>query len=486
MFRILRYVGVTVVYLGFAAGRCPAQNGVPISVISTISRSVVLVSVTNCVGQSPDRTGTGFLWRSGSQLVTAYHVVAGCARQNVLVHSAAGAIVHVRAIRADRSDDLALLQLASAAGSSALTLSTSTAAGALAAVGFPWGEHAAQSVDLTVRFVRGGQLQDVLPSADAARLMGMGWPSLTAQVLNLEGHLVPGLSGSPVFDEAGRVVGIADGGLKNGFVAMSWATPAAALSRLATAPPMTSNDTTDPDIMFDYDAPPQSPLSLKCGAAIFDRIGRDTYLRLERDTDDPNGLGVLTSMLHPDIDHEVFDVYQERHSGAGLVLPVGAVLHSSGAVCTATVPETRVVFTVKVTTANSLQDVQSQTVAMGSEMLPLAQGWRADPNYSYATALPRADGMIRRRIMSEKCLDCSAMPMTWSGSAFLTYAWMKPTLMSVFVVDPEITSQLQTVVVPCLISDTTNAQCSKDLPLWYRWGEVVHAVALATFPQYGD
>ena len=47
-------------------------------------------------------------------------------------------------------------------------------------------------------------------------------PSVNIQVISLEGHLLPGHSGAPIFNRENRVIGVSNGGLASGTIEISW------------------------------------------------------------------------------------------------------------------------------------------------------------------------------------------------------------------------------------------------------------------------
>ena len=91
------------------------------------------------------------------------------------------------------------------------------------------------SDSLHLRF-SGKKLRDIVPPSVAIELSSAGSPSLDLDITSIEGHLLPGDSGAPIFNKQGRVVAIADGGLANGRVGISWAIPVKYLNDLAASP----------------------------------------------------------------------------------------------------------------------------------------------------------------------------------------------------------------------------------------------------------
>ncbi|MEZ5194951.1 MAG: serine protease [Bacteroidales bacterium] len=60
----------------------------------------------------------------------------------------------------------------------------------------------------------------------------LGIPQLNLPILYLNGSLLPGYSGAPIYNAKGELVGIGDGGLEGGQVNVSWAIPARFIDEL--------------------------------------------------------------------------------------------------------------------------------------------------------------------------------------------------------------------------------------------------------------
>jgi hypothetical protein len=80
---------------------------------------------------------------------------------------------------------------------------------------------AAKQVNLSLRVSR--PLRDFLASNALATISAMGSPNLDAEMLGIEGHVVPGDSGAPLLNRDSKVVGFLDGTSID--VGMSWGVP---------------------------------------------------------------------------------------------------------------------------------------------------------------------------------------------------------------------------------------------------------------------
>jgi len=102
---------------------------------------------------------------------------------------------------------------------------------------FTWGYHAGASgyrdQDLKRGHAKPGTLEHlVVKQEDKDALHDLGFPNMTLPVMYLIGSLLPGYSGSPIFNNKGELVAISDGGLENGQDNVSWAIPASHLDDL--------------------------------------------------------------------------------------------------------------------------------------------------------------------------------------------------------------------------------------------------------------
>lgn len=206
-----------------------------------IAASIAMVRAQRAGAESQTRA-SGFVWPDKNHVVTSYHVVAGATNVSVS-YDDGGNLRPARVARVLPSRDLALLRIEQVpAGVAPATVSKTRpkARDPITVIGFPQGVAKRLSTTGLVRTQGGGQgaetLGDLLSSGKLRReLQELGFPSLEEKILLLECHLQPGLSGAPIVDENGAVVGIANGGLEKGFSEVTWAIPGDALPQLMAA-----------------------------------------------------------------------------------------------------------------------------------------------------------------------------------------------------------------------------------------------------------
>ena len=192
------------------------------------ARSVLSVTAKSANGTS---RGTGFIWSQSNHAVTALHVVAGARKITVYSeHKKASAGAEVIAVV--READLALLKLQKDLGLAPVAASPANANSSDEY--FIWGypRDVATMQGDPIRFSMSlGQnptLKNIFKSASQFKnILGtQGYPSLEARILRISSTIQPGHSGAPIFDRSGRLVGIGDGGLREGIARINWAIPA--------------------------------------------------------------------------------------------------------------------------------------------------------------------------------------------------------------------------------------------------------------------
>jgi S1-C subfamily serine protease len=191
-----------------------------------VLRTVVQVNASGC-SDNTRRSGSGFLFETSGRIVTAHHVVGGCSSIQVVyegVSVPAQRLFDARLVRVHPAGDLGLLEVNNPPTLPALRLSTATISkdASYASFGYPLGVPTA-SDQLVTLAVGAPRLQDILPDEAARELNRSGSRiSIQTNVLRLNVALQPGMSGGPIVDAVGDVVGVVAGGLKSGAAPVSW------------------------------------------------------------------------------------------------------------------------------------------------------------------------------------------------------------------------------------------------------------------------
>lgn len=194
-------------------------------VLSNDKIKTVTHSVVHVICPSRNVSGSGFIYRKSTWIVTALHVVSGC--DNIRVSS--DAMPETRAeIRKVRSNaDLALLEVIHSTASPrplpVFVFNGEMPQEDLVLVGYDRDLPTAGTQLLTSKCCR-TRLSQLLLQGE---LSSLRVPSPDTPIIELNGALVHGHSGAPIFDTEGRIVGIGDGGLAPlGNTETSWAIPA--------------------------------------------------------------------------------------------------------------------------------------------------------------------------------------------------------------------------------------------------------------------
>jgi formylglycine-generating enzyme required for sulfatase activity len=218
----LIFVLMFVVLAGSASARSTSSNAVPY---------VYRLKIFDCASRPTARQQTGFRVHREAGIVTALHGVADCKTVNALSDDGEEIFNDLTIRQVDIERDIALLSSPQLDGepSDGLTPSPLTAAeimtAALQIVGYPLLLEK-QDVDSIVGIRDIESLDDVIPNnEEPAAFRQRHSPDLKITVLNVQAQLLPGHPGAPLLDDENRLVGVGNGGLRDGTVERSWAIP---------------------------------------------------------------------------------------------------------------------------------------------------------------------------------------------------------------------------------------------------------------------
>jgi hypothetical protein len=207
------------------------------------TKHIYLIKAFNCNGGPAERSQTGFRIQGLHGIITALHGVAGC--RTIKAQSETGTILFdvLSLGRADFGKDVALLissELSSlpADGLPAATEPEFASLESIKVAGHPFGIKLLNT-QLLLRDPPTKALRDLLDSDSLAALTARKSPDPAISVLSVQGTLLPGHSGAPVFNSKNLVIGVANGGLKGGTTEITWAIPISSIEWQPVEPPLT-------------------------------------------------------------------------------------------------------------------------------------------------------------------------------------------------------------------------------------------------------
>jgi S1-C subfamily serine protease len=483
-FRRCVEVGCCALLLAFGMTVARAQNP------TIVAPSVLRLTATQCVGNSgllDGRTATAFIWRDKNTAVTALHVVAGCSTINVF-YQKLGVQRTAKVSKVYRDGDLALLTINDAAATTPLVETDHPAElfEELQAFGFPLQTPTISTTTLHLRY--GGQtLNDLVPASIKSVLAAAKSPSLTLPITNIEGHLVPGLSGAPVVNNQNKVVAIGDGGLENGTVGISWGIPVQALTRLSASTESTTTTSTNPQprALFAAEMESSNLGEVTCSGITLTKLRTVLFTNIAGSTDDPLGLQQLVNYFQIDPRGFQYDVYQQLSSGATVVVPAGETLQSGANGCTYSSDfAPSIVMRIQIAHANSV--AQEMKIAETEELTAgggSAQNWMADNQFTTKAPVTRFDGLLVRR----KAF-IHVNPALMGTGVFPQDKYLFETLAarngfeintSVLNTDSSVANNRRAVV--CRTNPSLEGCAAFNL-ITAQWVRLVIAVHLATFP----
>jgi S1-C subfamily serine protease len=181
------------------------------------------------------RVATGFAYGPSGHVVTANHVVTGCQRITIYWEKHNGLTQRADIVRVLAKADLALLQVDRTLGAALAAQQQRPQVDAeRETLGYYLSVPTMSNKRLRVTY-GSARLADMVPKETRDALQQSGAIDVNLDILRLDGHLLPGHSGAPIFDMQGRVVGVGSGGLKSGAASVSWAVPASYLDALLTS-----------------------------------------------------------------------------------------------------------------------------------------------------------------------------------------------------------------------------------------------------------
>lgn len=326
-------------------------------------KSIVKIMV-KVPGSTDASVCTGFVWKQKDWIVTSLHAMHPKGNVTVIYNSGDLGIADV--IKVYERADLVLLKVRDVSSLSADVvplLKYSSAAiprkTEMTAIGYGLGAKASRGNPLKRGDIASPEtLERALPVEAVKKLKGYEIPDLELDIIMLDGSLLPGFSGSPIFnDKTGELIAIGEGGLENGTQALSWGIPAKYLAELekstnsivstdfigsplhhSSAVKITNEDVKakieeqpDMDIYAELELLSEQYSSIVYDDYEFFYVKTRTYEELYEtsfDTDNLDSLRMEFESLGLYLDFSLFefDVYEDPFHGVILVVPAGMPL----------------------------------------------------------------------------------------------------------------------------------------------------------------
>ena len=382
-----------------------------------LARSVVQVQGIGCPAMqgTERRVATGFAYGPTGHIATANHVVAGCQRVTVYWEKHGGETQVAQVVRVLPNADLALLQVSQTLGQ-ALTANTQRPAvdAELETLGYYLAVPTMSNKQLRVTF-GSARLADMVPAETRQALEQSGTIDVNLDILRLDGHLLPGHSGAPIFNLNGQVVGVGSGGLKSGAASVSWAVPASYLAALLVSQQRQANVMSSATLFANATADPAptsaSPsagatrpelIQVTCGGVQFIYTGVRSFSELivgHEDLGSVQKLMVDFDLRADQVAQFHYHTFQPVDGGAAVAIPDWTSIRNSGQVCQAMDTSGRISVDFAGHLVQSYPQGQLASQQFEYEFaLRSARQWGISPEYSYISPYQRDDGLtvVRR------------------------------------------------------------------------------------------
>jgi hypothetical protein len=441
---------------------------------------------------SGNATASGFVWHDSAHVVTALHVVDNNSTVSVLFYDANGknsATSKASVVKVLQAADLALLKLDKPQNRPPLVINTSIPLSkeVLDALGFPLNIAQSSTTEVKVRF-GGDKLKSILPPKVLNKITK--YPDVNTTIINLEGNLVPGLSGAPILDKLGSVVGIADGGLERGAIGISWGIPAKYLHDLLASAETSAPGLKKVEELFAADLDVDIGETHNYNGIKLVKLKSRTFSQLSNTADDKFGLNQLLALFAPFNPYSFeYDIYQDLNSDATLVIPKGATIYESEELNTVLVGNNRFQMKFKVeslTYPNAEINASIQFENSLTEFNPAIRFIQQDTAWSYMQPMFLGDVKIIRKGFFRSTFFQNR---GWQRDRyyFETLAANSSTLLAVAAVDLHSNMQIANEEMACVNSNPYALRppqyvCQQHFSDRRVWAQMVLGVQFATFP----
>ena len=469
-------------------------------------KSVAHIYATDCK-DNVSRAGSGFLLDNSEYIVTAHHVIGGCKSIDVTfegIQAPAKRSFKSTIVRVLPEGDLGLLKINEALQLPALRLAKESISkdDSYAGFGYPLGVPSA-SDQLVTLSVGDTQLKDILPAQAARELAVSGSRiSIATQVLRINVALQPGMSGGPIIDSKGEVIGVVAGGLKAGSAPVSWAWTRESVRRLLASVDSIDQVVAISPIQYSSNELQQLALAqrdskrVRCGDLEFYESGTRTLADLMRGADDFERVQhiIKISQVSTDVlNRERFRVWIHAETGATAVVPAGYTLGVDGNVCIASSTAGPFKLLVWGARTPTQSDVQWRSMEFEQRVIqprmPYQFGFLIDPQLTTFSAsnmglVPGPQFRPNGLVFNRKGFTLAKVQVPFPGApvplahAFHTLVAQSGAFLGVASLNDEIDPAL----MHCVTQQFSMPVCQRARSHLKEWTRFILATQLSTFP----
>lgn len=477
-------------------GQAIAQSSAPpIAIRNATLQSVVRVDAFQCPEQL-DRTGSGFVLAESGKVITAHHVVGGC---NIIQINSGAEIRSATVSRVLAKGDLALLSPTSPLPAPGLRLANPPPDqnGNFSAAGFQNNQLSAG--DVLVSFSAGSsQLNQILTAASLTDLRGAHSAiDFRQSVLRFNAALQPGMSGGPIVDRNGHVIGIVAGGLKAGAAPASWGWPAEWIAELLVSGEVINRPVRTAMIYYssqdlrDIATSRSAKERISCGLGMVYH-GRKSFAEISAGADDYQRLQhivAISGQTLAEIAAIDFDLWVHEPSGATAVVPAGLAIVNEDNYCVVKSnvgPFQQVIWS---TQAPTPIDIQNMSITFEQNIMyrkaPYGFGFQIDPQLT-TFQFPNVPGPLFRdnMVFNRKGFSQPKQPYfgpnTPMAHSFETLVAKSGTFLGVGTINDNVPANLGL----CLQSMGNMPGCGAAIAHLHEWSRFVLATQLSTYPAY--
>lgn len=359
-------------------------------------------SIVKIYAKHDDTTfsGTGFLWPDSSHVVTSLHLVAN-SKDIQCYYEGEDKTLDVKIVRVLKDFDLALLQLPNRMKAPPLRLAkdSPTPHSVFYALGYLVNIPKLGDFSGTVSIIQ-KKLIESIPQQFLDSIIFLGYPNPNISVILLQGGLGPGLSGCPLFNESGEVIGIGDGGLDAGATSITFAIPVSQLEVLWNSKENITQKFAKSEALFQSEALQDIRTPI---ARNFVYTKTKSLLEVKSYGDDLAGLTNLLQIQNtvlwnfgfdPILSSKTkFDIYQDYNNGALLFVPSGSVLTEKNDVIVATLPTSNAYLEFSLNTFENSSGAYAYAITIEKRLLGLnfESKWIPNMPLTYRAPMYRPD-----------------------------------------------------------------------------------------------